>query len=69
MDAALQLLADLLAHPSGERRPLRQVRREIWAMRRYERKNPPNVGRALRDHVLYGEHSKYHREVGPAGPA
>ena len=67
MDAALQLLADLLAHPSGERRPLRQVRREIWAMRRYERKNPPNVGRALRDHVLYGDHSKYHREVGPTG--
>ena len=66
MDAALQLLQDLLAHPSGERRPLRQVRREIWALRRYERKNPPNVGRALREHVLYGEHSKYHREVGPA---
>ena len=50
----------------GERRPLRQVRREIWALRRYDRKNPSSVSRALRDHVLYGENSKYHREVGPA---
>lgn len=66
MDAALQLLADLLAHPDPARRPLRQVRREIWALRRYDRKNPPSVGRALRDHVLYGDNSKYHREVGPA---
>jgi zinc protease len=66
MDAALQLLSDLLAHPGAERPPLRQVRREIWAIRRYERKNPPSVAKALRDHVLYGERSKYHREVGPA---
>lgn len=67
MDAALALLADLLAHPSGERRPLRQVRREVWAFRRYERKNPSSVGKALRDHVLYGDNSRFHREVGPTG--
>lgn len=67
MEAALGLLADLMAAPERERRPLRQIRRETWAFRRYERKNPPNVGMALRDHVLYGEHSQYHRQLGPRG--
>lgn len=67
MEAALGVLADLMAAPEPERRPLRQIRRETWAFRRYERKNPPNVGKALRDHVLYGEHSQYHRQLGPRG--
>ena len=67
MDAALELLAQLLASPARERKPLRQLRRETWAFRRYERKNPPNVGKALRDHVLYGDNSAYHRHHGPGG--
>jgi len=67
MDAALALLAELLAAPAPERKPLRQIRRETWAFRRYERKNPPNVGEALRDHVLYGDNSEYHRKHGPRG--
>ena len=67
MEAALGLVADLMARPALERRPLRQIRRETWAFRRYERKNPPNVGKALRDHVLYGDNSQYHRQLGPRG--
>lgn len=67
MEAALALVADLMAAPALERRPLRQLRRETWAFRRYERKNPPNVGKALRDHVLYGENSQYQRTLGPGG--
>ncbi|MBA3548269.1 MAG: insulinase family protein, partial [Nannocystis sp.] len=67
MEAALALVADLMATPELERRPLRQLRRETWAFRRYERKNPPNVGKALRDHVLYGENSQHQRELGPRG--
>jgi zinc protease len=67
MEAALALVADLMAAPALELRPLRQLRRETWAFRRYERKNPPNVGKALRDHVLYGEHSPQRRALGPRG--
>jgi zinc protease len=67
MEAALALVADLMAMPELERRPLRQIRRETWAFRRYERKNPPNVGKALRDHVLYGDNSQYQRKLGPRG--
>ena len=67
MEAALDLLADLMSAPQQERRPLRQIRRETWAFRRYERKNPPSVGMALRDHVLYGDKSPYHQKYGPRG--
>jgi zinc protease len=67
MEAALALVADLMVMPELERRPLRQIRRETWAFRRYERKNPPNVGKALRDHVLYGDNSQYQRKLGPRG--
>ncbi|MCX4245838.1 M16 family metallopeptidase [Paraliomyxa miuraensis] len=61
---ALGLLAELMASPRAEGKPLRQVRREIWAFRRYDRQDAVNVGRALRDHVLYGEDSPQHREHG-----
>jgi zinc protease len=67
MEAALGLVADLMATPEPLRRPLRQIRRETWAFRRYERKNPPDVGVALRDHVLYGDNSQHQRELGPRG--
>lgn len=67
MDEALALLAELLAEPARERKPLRQLRRETWAFRRYERKNPSSVGKALRDHVVYGDNSAYHRHHGPGG--
>src|SRR5690606_34882369 len=67
MHEALDLLAQLMTSAKIEYKPLRQVRRETWAFRRYERKDPPNVGRALRDHVLYGENSQFRREHGPAG--
>lgn len=67
MEAALDLLAELMTAPAAERKPLRQVRREIWAFRRLDRKNPPAVGKALRDHVLYHHDSRYHRELGPRG--
>jgi len=67
MDAALGLLAELMNAPAAERKPLRQVRREIWAFRRLDRKNPPTVAKALRDHVMYREDSPYHRELGPRG--
>jgi predicted Zn-dependent peptidase len=67
MREAAALLAELMATPAGERRPLRQLRREIWALRRYERKNPPSVARALRDHVLYGDDAPQHRHHGPRG--
>ncbi|MCA9708427.1 MAG: insulinase family protein, partial [Myxococcales bacterium] len=64
MAEALDLLAGLMRSPRGEAKPLRQVRREIWGYRRLERKNPPEVAKALRDHVLYGQDSAYHREHG-----
>ncbi len=67
MKAALELLAELMTAPAAERKPLRQVRREIWAFRRFDRKNPPAVAKALRDHVLYRGDSPYHRELGPRG--
>jgi zinc protease len=67
MPQALALLADLMQSPRAERRPLRQIRREIWGFRRIERKDAVNVGRALRDHVLYGDDSPYQREHGPWG--
>jgi zinc protease len=67
MSAALTLLAELMEEPRAERKPLRQVRREIWAFRRLDRKNPPSVGSALREHVLYRDDSRYHREYGPSG--
>lgn len=65
--AGLTLLRELMDSPHAERKPLRQVRREIWAFRRLDRKNPPAVGSALRDHVLYRDDSAYHREYGPTG--
>ena len=67
MDAALALLAGLMTSPAPERRPLRQIRRETWALRRYARQDPRSVGEALRDHVLLGDESRYHREHGPRG--
>jgi zinc protease len=67
MHEALDLLAELMRSAKIEYKPMRQVRRETWAFRRYERKDPPNVGRALRDHVLYGDNSQFQREHGPAG--
>ncbi len=67
MPEALELLAGLMRAPRAERKPLRQVRREIWGFRRIERKDAVNVGRALRDHVLFGDDSPYHREHGPWG--
>ncbi len=65
MKEALALLAELMEAPAPDRKALRQLRREIWAFRRYERKDPPNVGRALRDVVLYGDNARTRREVGP----
>jgi predicted Zn-dependent peptidase len=56
-DAALALAAELIDAPKLEARPLRQVRREVWGYRRIERKDAVNVGRALRDAVLYGDSS------------
>jgi len=67
MEAALDLLAGLMSAPRAEPKPLRQLRRETWAWRRYERQNPPSVAAALRDHVLYGANSPRHREHGPRG--
>jgi predicted Zn-dependent peptidase len=66
MDEALALLGELMATPAFERKPLRQVRREIWGYRRIARKDAVNVGAALEEHVLYGANSKYRRETGPA---
>jgi predicted Zn-dependent peptidase len=62
---ALGLVDDLMHAPKPERRALRQLRREIWAFRRYERKDPPNVGRALRDWALYGDEAPERRHFGP----
>jgi predicted Zn-dependent peptidase len=67
MKAALGLLAELMQHAKGERRPLRQLRRETWGLRHISRKDPAYVGRALREHVLYGDNSDFHREYGPTG--
>ena len=67
MNEALDLVADLMRAPSGKAKPLRQLRREVWGFRRLERKDPPNVGRALRDHVMYGDDSPKLREHGPWG--
>ncbi len=67
MQAALDLLSELMRTPAAERRPLRQIRRETWALRRYARQDPRSVAEALRDHVLYGDNSQYHREHGPRG--
>ncbi len=67
MNEALDLLAGLMETPKGERKPLRQLRRETWGFRRLDRKDPPNVGRALRDHVMYGDQSMRRREHGPWG--
>jgi zinc protease len=69
MPEALDLLGGLMRAPRAEKKPLRQVRREIWGFRRIERKDAVNVGKALRDHVLYGPDSPYHREHGPWGAA
>ncbi len=65
MDTALGLLGELVTAPAFERKPLRQVRREIWGYRRIERKDAVNVGRALQQHVLYGENSSHRRATGP----
>ena len=65
MKEALSLLAELMEAPAPDRKALRQLRREMWAFRRYERKDPPNVGRALRDVVLYGDKARTRREIGP----
>lgn len=67
MEDALDLLAELMNSPKGERKPLRQLRREIWGFRRLARKDPPNVGKALRDYVMYGDRSPERRELGPWG--
>ncbi len=67
MEAALTVLGDLMAAPEAERRPLRQLRRETWALRRYARKNPSSVGKALRDYVLYGDNAPERRSLGPGG--
>lgn len=67
LEAALELVGELMAAPEAERRPLRQVRREIWAFRRLDRKTPPAVASALRDHVLYRDDSIHHRAYGPTG--
>ncbi len=64
---ALALLGELMRKPELERKPLRQVRREIWGYRRIERKDAVNVAQALRERVVFGEHSSYLREVGPGG--
>ena len=64
---ALRLLTELLDAPAFERRPLRQVRREIWGYRRIGRKDAGNVADALRERVVWGEQSKYRRETGPGG--
>jgi len=65
MDAALELLGELMSAPKLTRKPLRQVRREVWGYRRIERKDALNVGRALKEHVLYGANSSYRRATGP----
>jgi len=65
MDNALGLLGELMTFPAFERRPLRQLRREIWGYRRISRKDAVNVGDALKEHVLYGKNSSYRREIGP----
>jgi zinc protease len=65
-ETALGLLAELMRAPDFERKPLRQVRREVWGYRRIERKDAVNVGRALKEHVLYDENSEYRRATGPS---
>jgi predicted Zn-dependent peptidase len=67
MGAALELLDELLDSPEPARKPLRQLRREIWGYRHIERKDAVNVAEALREHVLYGRRSSYRREYGHAG--
>jgi predicted Zn-dependent peptidase len=67
MEEALVLVSDLLQHPKIERKPLRQLRREVWGYRRFDRKDVPTVGRALRDHVLYRDDSPRQQEYGPTG--
>jgi zinc protease len=64
---ALALLAELMRTPDAERKPLRQVRREIWGYRRIGRKDAVNVAAALRERVVYGDNSSYLRELGPKG--
>ncbi|MBC8070789.1 MAG: insulinase family protein, partial [Deltaproteobacteria bacterium] len=62
---ALALLGELMRAPDLARKPLRQVRREIWGYRRIGRKDAKNVADALRERVLWGENSRYLREIGP----
>ncbi len=65
-DRALELLGELMTEAVVERRPLRQVRREIWGYRRIGRKDARNVGEALREAVVYGDNAEQRRAIGPA---
>ncbi|HWB73868.1 MAG TPA: insulinase family protein [Nannocystaceae bacterium] len=67
LDRALALVAELVREPDFERKPLRQVRREVWGYRRIGRKDAGDVAKALRERVVFGDNSSYLREVGPKG--
>lgn len=59
MASALALLRELGEGPDRDRRRLRVVRREAWALERLDRREPSSVADALYEHALYDARSMY----------
>ncbi len=65
LDAALDLLAELLEGPADDAAALRRLRRERWGRARVERAEPRVIADALREYVTFGELSRYRRDYSP----
>lgn len=67
LDEALRLLSEVLVSSKPDRSVWRKVRRERWGLRRLVHRDARALSEAVRDHVLHGDLSAFHRDYGPAG--
>ncbi|MEZ4448130.1 MAG: insulinase family protein [Nannocystaceae bacterium] len=65
LEAALDLLGELLRGPAEDRGALRRLRRERWGLRQVDRRQPRVIADALREYVTFGDASTYLREYSP----
>jgi predicted Zn-dependent peptidase len=67
LEDALALVEEVMHQPVGDKKRLRQLRREVWGLDRVQRRDPGHMARAAAELALYGEHSSFLHAYGPKG--
>lgn len=67
LEEALALVEEVMRHPVGDKKRLRQLRREVWGLAQVQRRDPSYVAQAASQFALYGARSSFLRAYGPRG--